>query len=164
MSVVYITSDWHFGHKGLLRFRKGFGTLDEHNGLILENYLSTVNKRDIVWFLGDMCFDIPSVNLIGNLPGDKRIVLGNHDIERGVPIEQYCLNFDQVLGSKKYKQSWLTHMPIHPDELRGCWNVHGHVHTSTIPDPRYFNACLENTEYKPIKYQDIVRTMTEANK
>lgn len=156
MSTVYITSDWHLGHKNVIKFRKQFGTSDEHDGLILENYLSTVGKRDIVWFLGDMCFDLESIQLIQKLPGDKRIILGNHDIERGVPIEQYVLTFDQVWGLHQYKNSWLSHAPIHPDELRGKVNIHGHVHEYSIKDPMYFNACLENTEYKPMKYQDII--------
>lgn len=167
MSCVYITSDWHFGHKNICKFRTEFGTISEHEGLILENYCSTVSKRDVVWFLGDMCFDKESLQIIKALPGDKRLVLGNHDTDcnKRPDIEQQILCYDKVMGIHKYKHAWLTHAPIHPQELRGSINIHGHVHfkENNIKHPKYFNACLENTEYKPIKYQDILQIMRSRN-
>jgi calcineurin-like phosphoesterase family protein len=161
MSVVYMTSDWHLGHKGVERFRTEFGSCSEMEGLILENYLSAVGKRDIVWMLGDMCFDMDSIMLMRTLPGDKRFVMGNHDTDkcRGtekVDIEQIVLTYDQVHSMARYKHSWLTHAPIHPDELRGKINIHGHVHRHSIEDDRYVNVCLEATDWKPKKYQEIL--------
>jgi len=161
MSVVYMTSDWHLGHKGVERFRTEFGSCSEMEGLILENYLSVVNKRDIVWMLGDMCFTMEAIEIMRKLPGDKRLILGNHDQDKcggteKVPIEQIVLTYDQVYGMARYKYAWLTHAPIHPDELRGKITIHGHTHYSKIDDPRYENVCLEHTEWKPKKYQEIL--------
>ena len=162
MSCIYVTSDWHLGHKNIHRWEPNGLSLDERTGKLLENYLSVVNNRDIVWFLGDICFDLDAIKLIQKLPGDKRIVLGNHDIERGVPIEQYVLTFDQVWGMLAYKKSWLSHAPIHPNELRGKLNIHGHVHQNSLNDERYVNACPEVNEYKLLKYQDILEEKKET--
>jgi calcineurin-like phosphoesterase family protein len=62
---------------------------------------------------------------------------------------------DSVQSLVKYKGFWLTHAPIHPDELRGKMNVHGHVHTKTLADNRYFNVSCENVGYKPVCFDDI---------
>ncbi len=166
MSCVYMTSDWHLGHKKAFTFSGTFPSQEEREGTIIENYMSNITKRDIVWFLGDIAFTLEDLTVIKKLPGDKRLLLGNHDLDKcgktdKVPIEQIVLTFDQVFGMCKYKYAWLTHSPIHPDELRGSINIHGHVHDNTLSDNRYFNACLENTDFKPIKYQEILQIMKQ---
>jgi calcineurin-like phosphoesterase family protein len=62
-----------------------------------------------------------------------------------------------VAGIIKYKGFWLSHAPIHPEELRGKPNIHGHVHTNTLNDSRYFNASLENIGYKPVSIEEVRR-------
>ena len=43
----------------------------------------------------------------------------------------------------------MSHAPIHPNELRGRFNLHGHVHQNSITlpdgslDDRYINCCVE---------------------
>jgi calcineurin-like phosphoesterase family protein len=122
----------------------------------LEGYKSVVNKRDIVFFLGDIAFDVESLELIKDLPGDKRLVLGNHDTDRKVDIANLCLVFDQIHGLYKYKHAWLSHAPIHQDELRGKINIHGHTHNHHVKDRRYVNICVEHTNMRPIEYQRII--------
>jgi calcineurin-like phosphoesterase family protein len=56
MSNVWFTSDWHIGHKNILKYRDGFQSTDEHDATLIENYQSLISKRDIVYFLGDMVF------------------------------------------------------------------------------------------------------------
>ncbi len=60
--------------------------------------------------------------------------------------------FEEVHSMLKYKGMWLTHCPMHPDELRGKINIHAHVHEQTVmqgwgpwrkPDPRYVNTCVD---------------------
>lgn len=165
MSCVYVTSDWHLGHNRISeKFRTNFSSDEEHNETILHNYYEAgITKRDTVWFLGDICFHTDYLERIRQLPGIKKLVLGNHDTDKGhrPPIEQLILTFDQVYGLAKNRYAWFSHAPIHPEELRGFINIHGHVHQYSIDDPRYFNACLENTEYKPIKFQTILEIMRE---
>jgi calcineurin-like phosphoesterase family protein len=158
MTCVYVTSDWHINHYSIpKKFRTHFKDHDEHVQTLVDNYISCIGKRDICWFLGDICFDNEACEIIRSLPGTKHLVMGNHDTDRKCDIEQLVLTFDSVHSLRAYKQCWLSHAPIHPKELRGRFNVHGHMHEDKIDDMRYFNVCPEQTNYMPVKYQDIVR-------
>lgn len=159
MSVVWITSDWHLGHKNISKFREQVSSMEKNTEILIQNYLDLVHKRDIVWFLGDVAFDRDHLELIKELPGAKSLVLGNHDTDRKVNIHDLCQVFDKIYSLVRYKHAWLSHAPIHPDELRGRFNIHGHTHNHHIDDPRYFNVCVDQTHMKPLKYQDIIEKM-----
>lgn len=58
----------------------------------------------------------------------------------------------QTGGGKKF---WLSHCPLHPEELRGRLNIHGHVHTNSVRDQRYINVSFEMSK-TPIPLEDIV--------
>lgn len=164
MSTVYMISDCHFGHRNILKYRKDFSSVEEHDNLILENILSTTTKRDTLWMLGDMFFDSEVLNNYGNIlrkhVGYCHLILGNHDTDnakRAFNVGYMWNLFDSVRALYPHKGAWLSHCPLHPSELRGKINIHGHVHTQTIPDERYVNVCCENTGYAPVKYQDILQ-------
>lgn len=143
MSKVYFISDLHLGHKNILNFTKGhrFGTsVDTHDFALVSQWNSVVTNRDTVWVLGDVCFDIEKMPLLEEMNGNKKLVLGNHD---KFDIGVYLKYFSKVAGLVPYKGYWLSHAPIHPNELRGRKNIHGHVHLSSIEDERYINVCVE---------------------
>jgi calcineurin-like phosphoesterase family protein len=57
---------------------------------------------------------------------------------------------------KSYKSFWLSHCPIHPQELRNRKaNIHGHLHGSVLNDPRYFDVCPEKHNYQMVDYEEI---------
>ena len=164
MSRVWITSDWHLHHWNCTNWRKGFKDHKDMIHTLVSNYESVVRKRDLVWFLGDICFDNDACAIIRNLPGDKRLVLGNHDTDRKATVPELLKVFTKVSGLVNYKQAWLSHAPIHPAELRGKFNIHGHVHEHSLDDTRYFNACVENTGYTPVVYQQVIKRMEESHR
>jgi calcineurin-like phosphoesterase family protein len=106
-----------------------------------------------VWVLGDAAFTVDGLESFRALPGRKILVRGNHD---ELPVQMYLSVFEEVYGITRYKKSWLTHAPIHPDELRGKSNIHGHVHLNTIPDARYVNVSAEVIAYTPVNYRDVI--------
>ena len=164
MSCLYVTSDWHLGHSSAYKFSGNFSSQEEREGTIIENYCLTVNKRDTVWFLGDIAFNRKSLDIVKALTGTKHLVLGNHDTDKfskELDIADLFLVFDTVHGLVSRNGCWLSHAPVHPDELHGKYNIHGHVHSHSIKDPMYYNACLENTEFKPKKYQEIISWFKE---
>lgn len=149
MSDIYFISDLHLGHKKILEFSpsRGGSNVDEHDAWIVSQWNSVIVKRDIVYVLGDVCFDIEKMKLLSLMAVEKRLILGNHDV---FPIEEYLKYFTKVYGLTKYKGFWLSHSPIHPEELRGKLNIHGHVHNKIINDPRYISVCVEALNGKPI--------------
>ena len=151
MGRVLGTSDWHLGHRNILKYRP-FGTIAEHDGLLIKNYREMVGKNDVVWFLGDMVFEADQLHVLWELPGRKKLILGNHDLERFGKVGDLHSVFEQVHALVKYKGAWLSHCPVHPDELmhRAKVNVHGHLHNGVIEDERYINICPEQTNYRPV--------------
>jgi calcineurin-like phosphoesterase family protein len=162
MSTVYYISDCHFGHKNILKYRPEFSSIKEHDNTIMENILSTINKRSTLIMLGDMFFTNEEVytkgNIIRKIAGYTHLVLGNHDSDNPIRAEnvgQMWAIFNSVHGIIKRNGFWLSHAPIHPEELRGSKNIHGHVHAHTLDDERYINVCCENVRYKPVSLEDI---------
>lgn len=149
MSIVYFSSDWHLGHKNIHKFRckkNGF-PIDfkdekDHREWLFDQVSPILTKRDTVYLLGDIAFSVETLAELKKLPGRKVLVKGNHCLIKDNKL--YNSVFDQIHGITKYKKVWLTHCPIHPEELRGKVNLHGHVHYATLKDGRYFNCCIDN--------------------
>jgi calcineurin-like phosphoesterase family protein len=62
----------------------------------------------------------------------------------------------------------LSHIPLHPDCVgeRFKRNVHGHLHGNRIMkqvfrsftiDPRYLCVCVEQINYTPISFDDVMK-------
>lgn len=164
MSKVFHIGDLHIGHKNILKYRPEFSSIEEHDATIVENIKKTLTKRDTLWLHGDCFFTLEASKILHELSYINRIhwIIGNHDSDNSV--RQQVIK--SVVGSGmvssihslvKYKGFWLSHAPIHPDELRGKLNIHGHVHRKTIDDDRYFNVSCENVWYKPICFEEIKR-------
>lgn len=145
-------ADTHFGHRNICKYRP-FKSVEEHDETIIQNWNRVVHKkRSLVWVLGDFMFrddsrDIESI--LDRLNGRIIVVPGNHDY---LP---YMSNIEVYLGLVKKYGFWLSHCPIHPQELRGLHNVHGHVHTKTIDDDRYINVSSDVINYTPISLERI---------
>lgn len=155
MANVFFCSDLHLGHKNIHKFRTDFESEEQHRDVIKENYHKVVTKRDKVFFLGDIAFTLEALEDVGTwVAHSKVLILGNHCRDK-IPMQEIVKHFDEVYSLYKYKEFWLSHAPIHPAELRGKYNLHGHVHFATLEDTRYFNCCLENTEYRPIDLNGI---------
>lgn len=162
MSTVWNTSDWHIGHKNIMKYRAftGFKTREALEDMIFECHKSLVGKRDVTYFHGDMCFDHGSLERFKELKGTKLLILGNHDDH--LSARDFLEVFDDIVGPIKYKGVWLTHQPMHYDELYGKPNVHGHTHNQFIRlkdgslDKRYINVCVDVTNLAPVKFEDIV--------
>ena len=146
--------DLHFGHKNVARFRDEFDSEAHHRAHLVEQWQGLVKKRDVVWVLGDAAFTADGLESIRPLPGRKILVRGNHD---KLSVHMYLSVFEEIHGIIQYKKAWLSHAPIHPDELRGRVNIHGHVHKATIPDDRYINVSAEVINYTPRDYQVLVQ-------
>ena len=154
MSQVYFNSDLHLGHARVLEFHDyarskamgGIKTIQEHDEMIYDLWNDTVKKRDTIYILGDVGFDLSRIK---SLPGTKKLLLGNHDQRKA---SEYLEIFDEIIGPIKYKKHWLSHFPIHESELWGRPVIHGHTHST---GDKYVNVCVELTGGKPINYQAI---------
>lgn len=168
MSTPRFIADLHMGHRNIYKYRTVFeSTL--HNDLYWMYLLPEVlTKRDSTFFEGDVLFDEKYLPFIQELPGTKILIPGNHCTEY-IPMSKLCEVFDEVHALLKYKEFWLSHAPIHKDELRGKSNVHGHVHTESVNDVEYLNisADSEFVRFMPrtlFEVREAMKTMQSTGK
>lgn len=162
MANVWFTSDLHFGHKNIQKFRLEVTSEEDNRRRIIADWDKLVTKRDDVYVLGDAAFTMDTVDCFNSLAGRKFLVRGNHD---KLDTQVYLKYFKSVEGLYKYKEFWLSHAPIHPNELRGRINLHGHVHYHDVEDSRYFNMSVESLwkrGYPSIISLDQVRKILHA--
>ncbi len=179
MSVVRFISDYHFGHSFVARLR-GFQDEFYMNEHIIKEHNKIVKKNDVTYILGDLTMETDKWYFyLDQMNGRKRVILGNHDDPRHV--SELLKYVDQVGAMEKYKGIFLTHCPIHPQELeyRISRNIHGHTHEYVVtkeiisgtrktnqgtPDPRYINVSCENVNYKPKTLEELIPGYTESYK
>lgn len=155
MNRVFVIADTHFGHKKVVDFRP-WKTVEEHDLELITKWNSVVKKHDTVWHLGDVCLGgREKLEIIRNLNGIKKLVLGNHDT---YPLELYLQVFNKVYGAIKYKNGILTHIPVHPNQLdtRFAFNIHGHMHSKKLEDPRYICVSAEQLNYYPKPINELL--------
>lgn len=143
-------------HRNVIKFHDNYRakvlnveTIEQHDELICDLWNDTVHKRDLVLVLGDCGHGF---DLLKDLPGRKKVLLGNHD---GCHASRYLEVFEDIIGPVNYKKFWLSHFPIHVNELYGRKVIHGHTHSKGVNDSRYINLSVEMTEGKPISFQTI---------
>lgn len=185
MSEVYVISDLHLGHRGVLAFvtRGGerlrpFADLGQMHECIKDLWNDTVTPQDKVYVLGDVAMKANREiqGYLSDLPGKKRLVRGNHDLAKDSWYKE--AGFQSIYGVRHIDGVWLTHAPMHPQCLSGraIGNIHGHLHADYIwnimpeqdrkgvwnegwKDSRYFNACVENIDYRPISIDAVIEQM-----
>lgn len=173
--TIFVISDLHLGQQSILNFEREdgtklrpFGGLHEMHGVISDRWRSVVKSDDKVYVLGDVA-KVKSVKLLlAGLPGQKRLVKGNHDHFSDNWYHE--AGFQRIYGVRQLGGIWLTHVPMHPQSMTGRarGNIHGHMHANVVmksrfgadpvPDPRYFNACVEQINYTPVDINEIIKT------
>ncbi len=115
---------------------------------------AAVNAGDTVICLGDVAHpdawrDDRLVLDLAESPGERLLVLGNHD--RDVPALRRA-GFHKTCRTALCASDpplVLTHIP--PLKVpAGAVNVHGHLHRAAGPTDRHVNVAVEHTDYTPV--------------
>ena len=160
MNVRFI-ADLHLGHENMAKHR-GFKDAEEHDNFLIESWNSVVHKRDATYILGDVSFNkkFPYPKL-SRLNGIIHGIGGNHD--RRQDVQELLKYVDSFTGCMMYREMWLTHIPVHPMELkhRAKVNIHGHIHEKSVrtlwgtKDKRYVCVSCEQVDYKPKTLKEL---------
>jgi len=154
VSITWVTSDLHLGHRKVAQMR-GFDDTKAHDDYTIDSLASHVrNKHHSLWVLGDVAFGgRGNIARLHEVPGTKKLVMGNHD---RYPTLAYLDVFNKVLGCAELAGLLLTHIPVAEQQFwRYPANVHGHLHNNVIPDLRYINVSLEQTGLKPVTLEQL---------
>jgi calcineurin-like phosphoesterase family protein len=184
MPAVFLVSDTHFGHAGVCRFTRNDGVTklrpwdnpEEMDEFMVAAWNDRVRPNDKVYHLGDVVINRRSLATLARLNGDKVLIRGNHDIFRDDDYRQY---FRELRAYHVMNGLILSHIPVHEASLGrfGC-NIHGHLHANRVMkarginartgeilysdeiDPRYWCACVEQTDFAPILFEDALKKIT----
>ena len=178
MAAVYLYSDPHFSHWGVCRFMRNDGVTklrpwdnpDDMDAALVKSFNETVGVNDKCYFLGDVAINRRGLKVMEQL-NCKNLVLikGNHDIFK---LEDYTPYFRDIRAYHVMNGLILSHVPIHPAGLaRFGANIHGHLHGNRVMmtnkyhqeviDPRYISVCVEDIDFKPILFDDVLKRITE---
>ena len=175
MPSVFLVSDTHFGHTGVCRFVRNDGvtklrpwdTAEEMDEFMVKAWNERVRPTDKVYHLGDVVINRKALGIMRRLNGDKVLIRGNHDIFKD---EDYREHFRELRAYHVMNGMILSHIPIHSESLgRFGVNIHGHLHANRvmlpgfngkitdIVDVRYHCVCVEQTDFAPILFEDVVK-------
>jgi calcineurin-like phosphoesterase family protein len=177
MSAVFLVSDTHFGHAGVCRFTdsttnekiRPWTNPDEMDEEMVKRWNETVRPNDKVYHLGDVVINRKALSIMHRLNGDKVLIRGNHDIFRD---DEYRVHFRELRAYHVMNGMILSHIPIHTESLgRFGVNIHGHLHTGRVMkrdffsdkleiDTRYHCVCVEQTDFTPILFEDVIKRIT----
>ena len=186
MPAVFLVSDTHFGHAGVCKFThpddpevklRPWDDADEMDEEMIRRWNDRVRPNDKVYHLGDVVINRKALKTLSRLNGDKVLIRGNHDIFRDDEYREY---FRELRAYHVMNGLILSHIPVHEASLGrfGC-NIHGHLHASRVKkargvdartgeilygteiDPRYWCACVEQTDFAPILFEDALKKITE---
>jgi len=178
MPAVFLVSDTHFGHAGVCRFTdsktnekiRPWTDPNEMDEEMVKRWNETVRPNDKVYHLGDVVINRKALPIMYRLNGDKVLIRGNHDIFRD---DEYRKYFRELRAYHVMNGMILSHIPIHTESLgRFGVNIHGHLHTGRVMkrdifsdqtelDARYHCVCVEQTDFRPILFEDVIKRIKE---
>jgi calcineurin-like phosphoesterase family protein len=140
---------------------------------MVRRWNDTVRPNDKVYHLGDVVINRKSLSIMSRLNGDKVLIRGNHDIFKDDDYRQY---FRELRAYHVMNGMILSHIPVHAESLgRFGVNIHGHLHANRVKkargvdartgevlyseeiDPRYHCVCVEQTDFAPILFEDVIK-------
>jgi calcineurin-like phosphoesterase family protein len=172
---IWLISDTHFQHANILNFtdfttgervRPQFGTVEEMDEVMIDNWNSVVKPGDKVYHLGDVFFGSKDtfIPLWKKLNGQKRLILGNHDDAKFFARHELVSKIEMWRMFPEFGLL-LTHVPIHESGLyRGpngykdaqmLLNIHGHIHQNPSPTEHHRCVCVEHIDFTPINIEEL---------
>jgi len=185
MPAVFLVSDTHFGHTGVCQFTRNDGVTklrpwdnaEEMDEAMVKAWNERVTPNDKVYHLGDVVINRKALGIMSRLNGDKVLIRGNHDIFKD---EDYRAHFRELRAYHVMNGMILSHIPVHSESLgRFGVNIHGHTHANRVMkarsvdartgeilysneiDTRYHCVCVEQTDFAPILFEDVLKRITE---
>lgn len=136
---VYLVSDTHFNHEGIIRHcSRGFASVEDMNEELIAKWnAAVVRESDTVWHLGDFGFShsqrTPLAEVFHRLRGKKHLVVGNHDEKNPQVLKLPWERVERLFTLKQGAiRAELCHYPL--ETWKGSWRgalmLHGHCHGS----------------------------------
>ena len=167
MNDIWVVSDTHFNHaKEFIYKERGFTSIEEMNGTIIERWNSLIKPNDTVYHLGDVIMgDLNAgLPLVKSLNGKIKLASGNHDTPQRVAA--FSEFFNEIQFGYRIKVGKKIIMLSHYPMLTGnydnskTYSFHGHTHSKNYWTEGYdlmFNTCLDAHCCYPHNIEDIIK-------
>jgi calcineurin-like phosphoesterase family protein/2'-5' RNA ligase len=160
---VFFIGDLHLNHDNIIdHVRRPFRSVYEMNKVIVSNWNTTIGKRDVAFFLGDLASKVGNRwtdYWLSKLNGKIYFIRGNHDD----PSARTRL-YERVIFKYKGQKFLLLHDPKEIPEDWNGWVIHGHKHdndTAEYPlinkEKRTVNVGVELLDYKPLPLKKLLK-------
>lgn len=157
----FATSDWHLGEDRFALMQRPFKEQREMVEHLIEKHNEVVSPEDIVYVVGDVCYQKTPDFLeeVGRFNGRKILIRGNHD--RVFSDEQLLKWFEQVIPEGRGIELEIGEIPIymtHYPTKAVCdrFNLVGHVHSAWKVQLNSFNVGVDANHFYPHNLDEIV--------
>lgn len=167
----FFTADLHFGHEGILSYTdRPWGTTEEMDEALIEQWNGTVTPQDRVFVLGDFSFrkGEPTDKILSRLKGQKFLIQGNHDHSNVLAAttrwawvrarHTHRIDGQAIVLDHFPMLSWLG-------QSHGYYHLHGHSHGSlrlpeSLASARIFDVGIDATvnwtgSYRPMAWEEV---------
>lgn len=135
---IYVISDLHFGHKGIIKLcNRPFKTVEEMDKVLIDNWNSVVDEDDLVYVLGDFAFKGKKAeDYLDKLNGRIILVRGNHD--KYIKHKKLIKVVDYLKVEVEGVVYILSHYPMTSwdGQFKNSIHLYGHIHNGS--DVRYW--------------------------
>ncbi|MDO8871999.1 MAG: metallophosphoesterase family protein [Methanoregula sp.] len=165
---IYLISDLHLNHRNIIKYcHRPFSSVEEMNKEMARRWNRTVNKNDIVYFLGDLDTKDSIGYWIAHLNGRKTFIEGNHDV---VKNKDGAVIYHKIKGAVPYEtlnyrgySFYLVHDPHEiPDHWKD-WAIYGHKHNNDISkfpfidgENKRINVSVEVIDFRPLNIDKLI--------
>lgn len=171
MSDVFVVSDEHHGHRGIIEFcNRPFVSTEEMTETIIARHNAKVPRRQsyVTIHVGDMFWHTLTteecIRILDRMNGRHAFLYGNHD-ENILGSKELQAKFEWVRDTHMLyfnkKSLWLSHYAhrVWPRSHKGGWHVFGHSHQELPPMGKSFDIGVEGHDYEPWSLEEIAKKM-----
>ena len=168
--AVFLTSDIHWFHKGIIQHAKRpFASIEEMHEVIIANWNRVVGPNDDVYYVGDFTFGShgDTRKLRARLNGRIHLILGNHDkkIDKIKDLfvwvkDVYMLKVpDPDAPDGQNQRIFLSHYAhrVWDRSHYGVWHCYGHSHGNLEQDwnSKSTDVGVDCWNFTPVSYQQL---------
>lgn len=158
---IFFTADYHLGEDRFKIMHRPFSSQQEMVDTLIKNHNSLVAPDDLVYHLGDVCYQKTPEFLpqIEKFNGRKILIRGNHDrVFTDNDLKPY---FDHIVPEgdgygilEEDKSYYLTHYPTRC--IKELFNLCGHIHSIFKCQLNMINVGVDVNHFYPYSLDDII--------
>lgn len=169
--MIYLTSDWHFGHeKEFLWGPRNFTGPEQNAEEIIKRYNEIVTDEDDVYCLGDLMLKDTEfgMNCVKQLKGKIHIIRGNHDSDTRIELYKTLPNVVEICEAKTLKVGKQHYFLCHYPTMTANYddkpyhnhiiNLYGHTHQQTNfynNNPFMYHVGVDSHDCYPVSIEQI---------